>query len=441
MFKHLLILFLTINILASSQNINKKFADYVLNNPQENSHLLIKQFNKKEITVFKDTIKSQHIVLTNGYAKYKIIDKYKWDSYNKENIPYRVDIVFTKYPRLKKDWITNYYSLLANRLKELFRIDSTLNRKNIEFNIVMQINCFSVSETKKMYHGIVIYYKNKSDLNENEISQLNDGLADGYRYLFSEKRRNKLPPLLRNLKINDSLATDEIVAHKIIDQMGLVDKINTADVYDVIERHPNWNNMVIVMDWTGSMYAYSGQIILWHALNFKTSRVDKFVMFNDGNKKKSWDKKIGETGGIYDFEADSLQEIIEAMYLITQNGRGGDSPENDKEALIYAQNKWPNVKELFLIADNNSNVRDLILMDQIKVPVHIILCRKGFKHHLHYLNLAYKTGGTIHTINEDVESFDELDKNGKMKIFGFMWYLSDGKITGVFDGVYKDKLE
>jgi hypothetical protein len=299
----------------------------------------------------------------------------------------------------------------------------------------MQVNCFSAAETKKMYHGIVIYYKDKSEI------AVNEALSDGYRYLYSEKRRKNLPPLLKNLKINDSIATDEMIAYQIIDQMGLVDKINTADVYDVLERHQNWNNIVIVMDWTGSMYAYSGQIILWHSLNFKISRVDKFVFFNDGNHKKSWDKEIGSTGGIYDFEADSLHEVIEAMYEITQNGRGGDSPENDIEALIYAQNKWPDVKELFLIADNNSSIRDLRLMDQINVPVHVILCRPGFKQHLHYINLAYKTGGTIHNINEDVETFDELEKNGKMKIFGYIWYLRDGNISGVFDDTYKNKLE
>jgi hypothetical protein len=430
-----LILLLSISSLLFSQNENKKFASYVLSNPQQNSHLLLKQFNKKEILVFKDTIKEKHVVLTNGYAQYRIKDKQKWDSYNDEKTPYKVDIVFTKYPRLRKDWITNYYSLLANRLKELFSIDSTLNRNNIEFNIVMQVNCFSAAETKKMYHGIVIYYKDKSEI------AVNEALSDGYRYLYSEKRRKNLPPLLKNLKINDSIATDEMIAYQIIDQMGLVDKINTADVYDVLERHQNWNNIVIVMDWTGSMYAYSGQIILWHSLNFKISRVDKFVFFNDGNHKKSWDKEIGSTGGIYDFEADSLHEVIEAMYEITQNGRGGDSPENDIEALIYAQNKWPDVKELFLIADNNSSIRDLRLMDQINVPVHVILCRPGFKQHLHYINLAYKTGGTIHNINEDVETFDELEKNGKMKIFGYIWYLRDGNISGVFDDTYKNKLE
>ena len=223
--------------------------------------------------------------------------------------------------------------------------------------------------------------------------------------------------------------------------MSLVDKISTADVYEILERHPNWNNMIVVMDWTGSMYAFSGQIILWHALNFKTQRIDKFVLFNDGNKKRTNEKIIGETGGIYDFEADSLQGIIDAMYLITQNGKGGDSPENDIEALIYAQNNWPNVKELFLIADNTSNIRDFGLLEELHVPVHVILCRGGFKHSLYYINLAYKTGGTIHTIDEDVETFDELNENNKMKVFGHMWFLKNGQVTSVFDGVYKNKLE
>jgi len=219
--------------------------------------------------------------------------------------------------------------------------------------------------------------------------------------------------------------------------MDMLDEITTPDVYNVLERHKQWKNMVIVMDWTGSMYAYSGQAIMWHALNFKNKRISKFVFFNDGNKKRTEEKKLGNTGGIYAFDSNNLEDVIEVMYEITQMGKGGDWPENDTEALIFAQNKWPNIKELFLIADNRSNVRDLSLLENLQIPVHVILCGRGWAYHIHYLNLAYKTGGTIHTINDDVESFDKLTKNGKMEIFGKMWYLHNGKVSGVEENLFK----
>jgi len=431
------LLFFIIIIISSNlySQKNHKFKDHVLKNPKKYKEQLIKKLNYIEILEFKDTIKADHVVLTNGYARYPLIDKNKWTAYDTSKIVYRVDIVYTKYPKIKRDWITNYYSLLANRLKELFRLDSSLNRNNIEFNTVLQVNCFTAKETKKMYHGIVIYYKNRNEISKKEVSEIDDGLPDGEHFLFDRKKN--LPPLLRNLTINDSLATDETTVMKVISQMDMLDDISTPDVYNVLERHPDWKDMVIVMDWTGSMYAYSGQAIMWHALNFKSKRINKFVFFNDGNKKRREEKILGKTGGIYAFDSENLADVIEVMYEITQMGKGGDWPENDTEALIFAQNKWPNVKELFLIADNRSNVRDLSLLEQLHVPVHVILCGNGWAYHIHYLNLAYKTGGTIHTIDDDVESFDKLTKEGKMEIFGKMWYLHNGNVSGVKENLFK----
>ncbi len=427
----ILILLLIVSYNSYSQK-NYKFKEHVLKSPLQYKEQLVKNLNYKEILEFKDTIKAKHVVLTNGYARHQITDKEKWIINDTNKVVYRIDIVYTKYPRERNDWVTNYYALLANRLKELFKLDPTLNRKNIEFNTVLQVNCFSAKETKKMYHGIVIYYKNSNEITDVAVNDEN--LLKGKRYFF--EKRDKLPPLLKHLTIDDSVATDEYSIMKVINQMQSIDKISTPDVYDVLERHPQWKDMVIVMDWTGSMYAYSGQAILWHALNFKSKKINKFVFFNDGNKTRTHEKVLGNTGGIYAFDANNLTDVIEVMYDIFQMGSGGDVPENDIEALIYAQNKWPNVKELFLIADNHSNVRDFSLIEQLQVPVHVILCGDDWSHHIHYLNLAYKTGGSFHSISNDVETFDELTEDGKMEIQGKMWYLRNGSISGIKEGVF-----
>jgi hypothetical protein len=426
--KKLLLYFFILSININAQK-NTKFPQFILKNPKKYDVQLTKKLNYKEIFEFKDTTKEHHTTLTNGYAKYKIIDKNKWTPYDTSKIVYKIDIIYTKYPRKRVDWITNYYELLANRLIELFSIDSSLNNKNIEFNTVLQSNCFTATATKQMYHGIVIYYKNKSELTNNELNKFKNKLPNGERYLFDQKKN--LPPLLKNLKINDSISVDENKIFDIINNMNLLDDISTADVINVLERHPKWNNMVVVMDWTGSMYAYSGQAILWHSLNFKKQKISKFVFFNDGDNKKTEEKILGSTGGIYAFDSNNLEKIIEAMYIITQNGKGGDWPENNIEALLYAQNKWENTKELFLIADNRANVRDLSLLENLKIPVHVILCGKGFSYHIHYLNLAYQTGGTIHTIDQDVENFNELNEKGRMEILDKIWYLHNGRISGV----------
>ena len=87
-----------------------------------------------------------------------------------------------------------------------------------------------------------------------------------------------------------------------------------------------------------------------------------------------------------------------------KKGSGGDIPENNIEAMLKAAQEYPDFQEMILIADNNACIRDYIISDSIRWPLRIILC--GTKNGINpmYLNLALKTKGSIHTIEEDIYS-------------------------------------
>ena len=78
--------------------------------------------------------------------------------------------------------------------------------------------------------------------------------------------------------------------------------------------------------------------------------------------------------------------------------------ENDLEAIEKGCEKFSQSKNIVLIADNNAPPRDTTLLDNIKKPVHVILCGVRNNHTIRtaYLNLAYKTKGSIHTMEEDL---------------------------------------
>ena len=137
-----------------------KFSKETLNYPLKNKDVLENSFKYKEIFKFnKDTVIENAAILENAYAKYVISNAVKWEKSNPNLNVIGIDIVFTKYPIKKEDWLTNYYVLLANRLKELFRIDSSLNNSKIEWSLVLQTECKTDVETRKMFHGIVIHYQ------------------------------------------------------------------------------------------------------------------------------------------------------------------------------------------------------------------------------------------------------------------------------------------
>ncbi|MEM7513998.1 MAG: hypothetical protein AAF388_23930, partial [Bacteroidota bacterium] len=181
-------------------------------------------------------------------------------------------------------------------------------------------------------------------------------------------------------------------------------RIKDSTVFKVMERNRHWNDMLVVMDWTGSMYKYGLQMLLWHKQQLKdnNSSIKHLVLFNDGNNRKNWQKKPGKTGGIYKTPSHDLEYIIKTMSFVMKKGDGGDAEENDLEAVLTGINHLNKYEDIILIADNKSEVRDMELLVKINRPVHIILCdTEQEKIHPHYKEIAEKTGGSIHTIGED----------------------------------------
>jgi hypothetical protein len=154
------------------------------------------------------------------------------------------------------------------------------------------------------------------------------------------------------------------------------------------------------------------------------------VFFNDGDNKKDEAKRIGMTGGIYVCYAKNEEELIKVMKTVVKNGNGGDYPENVIEALLLAQKRFPNAQDLILIADNWAKVRDISLLPRVKKPVRVILCgvTSGMEINPDYLNIAYKTKGSVHTIEEDLYDLNKCIKEKYMHINGFTYKIQNGTI-------------
>jgi antitoxin component YwqK of YwqJK toxin-antitoxin module len=201
-------------------------------------------------------------------------------------------------------------------------------------------------------------------------------------------------------------------------------------VYKVQRRNKNkWEKQLIVMDITGSMYPYAQQVSTWLQLHFNSDSTQQyFVFFNDGDRKSDAEKKIGATGGTYFTAAKKVDDIIRTMNLAIKNGEGGDAQENVIEAILYGLKKVKNIQHVILIADNWAPVRDINLLPKVKVPVHVILCgvSNGMKINADYLNIAYKTKGSIHTIEEDIDMAIQ-EKNKEFFINGNTYKLYNGK--------------
>jgi len=178
-------------------------------------------------------------------------------------------------------------------------------------------------------------------------------------------------------------------------------------VAQVMRRHPEWPKEVVVTDVTGSMFPYTYDLLAW--LQLSALQDEKtFVFFNDGNDAPDKQKKVGKTGGLYQVRTDSYEAIKAKLIEAMKGGGGGDAPENDAEALLYAHQLTSDSTDLILIADNYTFPRDAKLLHHTTAHVRIILC--GVRDYINprYLALARQHGFSLHTIEGDIDNLSQL---------------------------------
>jgi hypothetical protein len=196
-----------------------------------------------------------------------------------------------------------------------------------------------------------------------------------------------------------------------------------------VMRRNTWENMLVVTDVTGSMSPYTAQIFAWLPNALATGKCAGFVFFNDGDQKKTPQKTVGKTGGIYGTSSVRSDSIYMAARKAMSGGDGGDQPENNVEAMIWAINNIPAGKDIVLIADNWATPRDLSLFEKVNRPVHIVLCGARGGVNPAYLFLARATRGTVHTVTDDVTNLADMQEGETVKVGFQTFLLNDGRFV------------
>ena len=196
----------------------------------------------------------------------------------------------------------------------------------------------------------------------------------------------------------------------------------------VLNRNPQWTNKLLVVDVTSSMTPYAEQVKLWYRRHNQLQNQTQFVLFNDGNDKQNSLKTIGNTGGIYYCPFCPYPTFMDTLTRARQRGNGGDAEENDMEAIIDAVNNSANFSDVIVVVDNLSPVRDISLLSNLNQPVRIILCGERPINE-EYINIAYRTGGSIHTMKEDIVDLSSKLNGVRLQIGPDLYILTRGRFV------------
>jgi hypothetical protein len=199
--------------------------------------------------------------------------------------------------------------------------------------------------------------------------------------------------------------------------------IKTTTIYRGLELIDRSKKIALVMDVTGSMNSHIAGMKKWIIMNHHNLPFTSYTFFNDGNNKSTKKKKVGATGGIYSTTSSAeIKQLIKSTML---KGNGGERPENDVEAILYAIENDPSCDEILLIGDNYSEVRDLELLDKVSRIVHVLPCAAPKLVRPDYLNIARITGGHL-ILNGKIIELDQV-ASGASFFIGETEYKFDGR--------------
>jgi hypothetical protein len=254
------------------------------------------------------------------------------------------------------------------------------------------------------------------------------------RILAEEKRLKEERERFEKECKSLGLTLEECHRKKIEDYLkGIIGSSDTVIMKSL--RRNRWSDKLIVVDVTGSMSPYVAQVAMWYRLNHLKENNLQFVLFNDGNNMPDERKRIGETGGIYYQKSKGVDSLDAFMGRVQALGSGGDGPENNMEALIKGVKMAAPFKELIMIADNHAPVKDISLLSQFSVPVHIILCgTTNSEIWPDYLKIAWKTKGSVHTIEDDIITLAKMSEGQQVKIGGITYKIMGGEFVALPKG-------
>jgi hypothetical protein len=368
-----------------------------------------------------------------------------------------VSLVFTRYPANPNAWRHEFGVLLQDRYTALYQVLPQAFAPGVDWSWTLQTACTTEAQAMKLPHGFVVRYHYRSPEVPSIPSRAsgNEGTSgnEGPAVVSRASTPSTSPPAPEDLEgaggpagvsrastpAGNSAILELLLAHPMYSavEVGRIvsgeQAVKDSTVLRTLVRHPEWKDMLVVMDWTSSMYHYGASALLWHKLNLDARRVKGFTFFNDGNYMPDIDKNTpGKVGGVYHSGAASIDSVMLLMERVMRAGDGGDLPENDLEAVVKGIRRFPDHGDVVLIADNTSDVRDLVLLSDIVAPVHVILCGpEYYPAHPHYLQIARMTGGSIHTLTEDITNLSTQQNGDFLDIGRFRYRIVDGRWKAV----------
>lgn len=337
-------------------------------------------------------------------------------------------IVYTSTSIEDFKWQTSRFSILDNNDKKNAEIEKSNSLKEGKKTFPNNVETLIKSDktTKPIFPELfneTIDNKNiETSTSEQKVSKITNN-----RLLFTQPHYDDLAEKeIRFMATSATSMSDKISR---VRELGKTYELTS---YDALDRNiDKWKNIVLVCDITSSMFPYTTQVFDWMTENSKNTSIKGIVFFTDCDSlgKQTRGRLPGKMYSVRSRDELVLWDTMFAAIRNTENNK--DKPENNIEALIYAQKQYPDADEFVLIADNSSQVKDMRSLSKIKKKVHVILCgetfEKNYAFQSDFIEIAKKTKGTIHTLEDDIEDVNKVKEMSIVRVGNVYFRFQKGK--------------
>lgn len=347
----------------------------------------------KETIRFKDTVVvDKYHPEKNGFSHLKfIMDPGDYRISNPKDVVklsnqtiVGVDLVYSDFP-VGED----FSELNRMRILELhMHLPEAFKNPVIDWCIVKQTGVARTGGIQNYFHGFIIYYRPMPTLAEENVT-------------------------ISNIINGVSPSPD-------------------STLLKVFNRNKAWKDMLVVCDVTGSMSPYTAQLLFWIKSNQSMKTFKQIVFFNDDDEKSSNQMAAEDPHGMWNVETSNSNKVINVAFEAMKDG---NHYENNLEAICYAIKKYPeNKRNVVMIADNWETPCDMKLLEYLKkeqIPVKVVICGVTDRLNTAYLDIAYATGGSVHTMEEDLFEIAKIGEGKTFKLAGMKFKMTGGKFIQI----------
>jgi len=373
----------------------------------------------------------------------------------------RIDYVATSYNKKITDYQRYLNKKRWNTLSDILSLPKNIDYDKKEF---YQTGAKNKTEAETYFHGYIIYYghdskrvhahslvvfpklintitENKIYSNSNFIIPKSKQIDSVYLGEISKQKKSDYDRMLvKNNHIlewgYDSIGVNKNIygAYYILTKVsaGLFlayNSLRDKSVFSMLLRARLTKNTLIVTDLTGSMYPYYSQVLVWQALKLSQGKNFKHAFFNDGNQKNTQAKVIGKTGGVYLCASSNIVRIYNTMQKTMSSGGGGDTPENNMEAVLKGINQYKNIDNIIMVADNFAFPRDKKLIHKIQRPIQYVMCGTQLGISRSYINLSRHYGGSIISVEKSICYLNQFKDGDEFTIEKVKYSVNKGKMV------------